>query len=159
MLTEDNRELLEKYFDKESDYYIEQMEGFNESGKYSLHIEACFLGILWMAYRKMYSHILIIIGIIFVLRFIEKLLLDSYIISFNTYDIINKISWYVSIALFGTLSNRLYLTKSRKKIEKILNKNLNKAQIDELIAESGGVSKIAPYILLFVIVILNYMYL
>jgi len=149
MLTEDNRELYKNYFQENSDYFIEQMERFNERGKYSFSVAAFFLGVFWMAYRKMYLHILIILGIIYAETFIEELLLNLNIISNGTYELIDKLSMLVWGIIIGSLSNRLYISKSQKIVSKILKENSNDEQINELIIQKGGTSWIAPLILIF----------
>lgn len=148
MLTEDNKEFYENYFQKNSDYYINQIESFNERGKYSFSVAAFFLGIFWMAYRKMYIHLLIIIGIIYAETFIEEMLLNLNVISSSTYEIIDKLSMLVWGIVIGSISNRLYISKSQKDIKKILEENSNEEQIKDLLSRKGGTSWIAPIILL-----------
>ena len=148
MLTEDNKEFYENYFQKNSDYYINQIESFNERGKYSFSVAAFFLGVFWMAYRKMYIHLLIIIGIIYAETFIEEMLLNLNVISSSTYEIIDKLSMLVWGIVIGSISNRLYISKSQKDIKKILEENSNEEQIKDLLSRKGGTSWIAPIILL-----------
>lgn len=148
MLTEDNKEHYENYFQKNSDYYIDQMESFNERGKYSFSVAAFFLGIFWMAYRKMYIHLLIIIGITYAETFIEEMLLNLNVISNSTYEIIDKLSMLVWGIVIGSISNRLYISKSQKDIKKILEENSNEEQIKDLLSRKGGTSWFAPIILL-----------
>ena len=152
MLTEDNKELYEQYFQKNSDYYIDQMESYKERGRYSFSVAAFFLGIFWMAYRKMYLYILIIIGIIYAETFIEELLFNLNIISGNTYEIIDKLSMLVWGFVIGAISNRLYISKSQKTIQKILEENSKEDQVNDLISRKGGTSWIAPILLLIVLV-------
>jgi hypothetical protein len=149
MLTDDNRVLFENYFQKNSDYYIRQMERFNERGKYSFSIAAFFLGIFWMAYRKMYLQIFIILGIIYAEAFVEQLLLDLNVISINTYVLIDNLSRVAWAIVIGSISNRLYISKSQRIISKILEENPNAENINNLLIQKGGTSWIAPSILLF----------
>ena len=148
MFTEDNKEFYENYFQKNSDYYINQMESFNERGKYSFSVAAFFLGLFWMAYRKMYIHLLIIIGIIYSEAFIEEMLLNLNVISSSTYVIIDKLSMLIWGIIIGSISNRLYISKSQKDIKEILAENSNEEQIKDLLLRKGGTSWIAPIILL-----------
>ena len=85
MITEDNKEFYESYFQENADYYVNQTKKIDKSGKCSFSVPAFFLGFFWMAYRKMYTHILILIGMIFAESFIEEALYEYGVISINTY--------------------------------------------------------------------------
>ena len=85
MITEDNKEFYESYFQENADYDVKETKKIDKSGKCSFSVPAFFLGFFWMAYRKMYTHILILIGMIFAESFIEEALYEYGVISINTY--------------------------------------------------------------------------
>ena len=148
MLTEDNKDIFANYFQENADYYLEQMEGFKERGRYSFSGSAFFLGIFWMAYRKMYLQIAIIFGLIYAETFIGEMLRNLNVISFDAYEIIDKLSMLIWGIVIGSISNRLYISKSQKTVKKILDENTNQEQIIELLSKKGGINWIAPFILL-----------
>ncbi|RED42769.1 uncharacterized protein DUF2628 [Winogradskyella eximia] len=152
MLTEENRIQYENYFQSNSDYYLEQMAKIDSRKKFTFNIAAFFLGIFWMAYRKMYIHIVIVFGIIFAEMLIEEMLLDLGVISYAVYETIDFLSMFIWSFLFATLSNGLYISKTKKEIRKILNENENTKIQNELISKKGGVNSFAPFILLLIII-------
>lgn len=154
MLTEDNKELYENYFQENADYYINQMKKFNQRGRCSFSIPAFFLGFFWMAYRKMYIHVLIITGIIIAETYIEEALYEYGFISFETYeaiDAISRIAWAIAI---GFLANRLYITKSQKVINRIMEEHSDKEHRIQALTKKGGTSLLGPILLLVGIVLI-----
>ena len=154
MLTEDNKELYENYFQENADYYINQMKKFNQRGRCSFSIPAFFLGFFWMAYRKMYLHVLIITGIVIVEGFIEEALYEYGFISIETYeaiDLVSRIAWGIAI---GFLSNRLYIMKSQKAVNRIMKEHSDKEYRIQALTKKGGTSLVAPVLLLVGIVLL-----
>lgn len=154
MLTEDNKEFYEKYFQENSNYYINQMQKFERRGKYSFNAYAFFLGFLWMSYRKMYKHILILFGILIAEVFIEDALYEFNFISLKTYEIIDILSRLVWWIFIGVFANRLYISESKKVVTKILEQHSDKEQILKLITKKGGTSLIGPICLIVLIVLL-----
>ncbi|NRD23910.1 DUF2628 domain-containing protein [Winogradskyella litoriviva] len=154
MLTEENKIYYENYFQSNADYYIEQTEKINNGKKFTFNIAAFFLGIFWMAYRKMYIHITIVFGIIYAEMLIEEMLLDFGVISYAAYEVIDFISMFIWSFLFATLSNGLYISKTKKDIKKILIENKDTKTQNELISKKGGVNSIAPVILLLILIAL-----
>ena len=152
MLTEEHKIEYENYFQSNSDYYLEQMAKIDSGKKFTFNIAAFFLGIFWMAYRKMYIHIVIVFGIIFAEMLIEEMLLDFGVISYAVYETIDSLSMFIWSFLFATLSNGLYISKTKKEIRKILNENENTKIQNELISKKGGVNSFAPFILLLIII-------
>ncbi|WP_299099626.1 DUF2628 domain-containing protein [uncultured Winogradskyella sp.] len=152
MLTEENKIYYENYFQSNADYYIEQMDKINTGKKFTFNVAAFFLGIFWMAYRKMYIHIAIVFGIILAEMLIEEMLLGLGVISYAVYEVIDFISMFIWSFLFATLSNGLYISKTKKDIRKILNENKDTIIQNEMIIKKGGVNSFAPIILLFIII-------
>ena len=149
MLTENNREIFEKYYQNSPSYYIKQLESYQESGKCSFSVAAFFLGLFWMAYRKMYRVVLIIIGIILAETIIEEMLLNFNVISPDAYEVIDRLSMLVWGGVIGIISNKLYIKRSIKDVEEVLSNNYNDNDINDSITRKGGVNWIAPFILLF----------
>lgn len=147
MLTEHDRALYKNYFQHNSDYYLEQIEGSNGRGKYTFNAAAFFFGVFWMAYRKMYLHVLIILGISYAIGVILEMLLNFSVISNELYELIDGLSVPVWGIVIGLIANRLYILKSQKTVNKILAENSNEEQVNELINKEGGTSWIGPIIL------------
>lgn len=157
MLTEENRINYENYFQSNSDYYIEQMEKFENGNKFTFNVVAFFLGVFWMAYRKMYIHIVIVFGILFTEMLIEEMLLDFGVISYAVYEIIDLISMFVWSFLMATLSNRFYISKTKKDLYKILSENQDNEVRSKLISKKGGVNSYAPLILIAILLSLVFL--
>jgi hypothetical protein len=154
MLTEENKELYARYFQKNSDYYIEQIESYNESKKYSFNISAFFLGIFWMTYRKMYLQAVVVIIMILIESYLEDILVQLNFISINTYEIIDKGAMLIWGIIIGSISNRLYISKTKKDIKKILDENSDPRKIDELIQKKGGTNWNGPLTVLALLAII-----
>ncbi|WP_299763738.1 DUF2628 domain-containing protein [uncultured Dokdonia sp.] len=154
MLTEENKEFYEKYFQENADYYLIQMKKLDKQGKCSFSIPAFFLGFLWMAYRKMYKYILILMGIIIAEAFIEEALYSFGIISIEIYEIIDIISRIFWAIVIGLLANKFYILKSQKDINRIMEEHSDKERRIHLITKKGGTSLIAPISLIAIIVLL-----
>jgi hypothetical protein len=152
-LSENNKDLFRLYFQRNSDYYIEQMEGFEQNGKYTFSVKAFFLGIFWMSYRKMYKTILIIVAIILAQSFLEEAMLTYGVMSESTYLIIDKISMLIWGFVIGSISNKLYISKCKKDINKILSHHSNEEGINEEIKRKGGVNWAAPFVLLVLLLL------
>jgi hypothetical protein len=150
MLTEHNREHYESYFQNNADYYIGQIERHNKRGTYSFNAAAFFLGLFWMMYRKMYTHVILVIGIIYVEMRTEEMLLNANLISYETYELVDKFSMLAWAILWGFLSNRLYISKSHKVIERVLAENQNEEEINASLTRKGGTSWVATIALLLI---------
>ena len=154
MLTDERKELFHHYFQKNSDYYTRQIELYEENGKCSFSVAAFFLGVIWMAYRKMYVTVLIIIGILIAEGIIEEALLDFGIISYKTYEIIDKLFLLIWSFVIGAISNRLYIKQSIRKVNKILETNDDAEIINNEISRKGGINWLAPLGLSLLIILL-----
>jgi len=152
METNDKLDLYKQYFETSSDYYLRQMELYATNGRCSFSVAAFFLGLLWMAYRKMYSTILIIIAIIFVQVMLFEFLLAYNIISEDAYNVMDKLITLVASGIIGAIANRLYIKQSIKTVERIVNSNASDEAINEAIKLKGGTNWIAPIILVCIIV-------
>ncbi len=149
MLTDDKREIFEKYYQRSSNYYVNQLENYQLHGKCSFSVTAFFLGIFWMAYRKMYKIVIIIIGLILLESFIEETLLNFNVISNVAYETIDRISTIIWGGIIGVYANKLYIKQSVKDIDEVLSKNYDEVELDEAINRKGGVNWLAPFVLLF----------
>lgn len=146
--------LYEAYFQSNSEYYIEQLELFNKNGKCGFNIHAFFIGVFWMAYRKMYIEILVIIAIIYLEMSLEELFYDIGFISLNTYEIINIISMIVWSSLFGFFSNRLYILKAKNAISKAVLVEQRFEEVKALLKTKGGTNPFGPILILLVFILM-----
>ena len=146
MLTEEDKRIYELYFQKNSEYYIEELERFRESGRCSFSLKALLLGVFWMGYRKMYLHILIFLGIVVAEYLIEELLLNLNVISVTTYDLLDSLSIIVYAILIGLFANRLYIKKSIRDVDTILRRDISTDSSENLIHKKGGTSWLFPVV-------------
>ncbi|MCU0438284.1 MAG: DUF2628 domain-containing protein [Raineya sp.] len=144
MLTELEVNLFKRYYKYNSDYYIRQLI----YKQHDFNLAAAFLGLFWLAYRKMYLEILIICIITFFEILAIKILFHSDFISIHQAGIIKKVSIAIGIFILGAYANQLYISKSRKVVQKIILEYSNSKLALEVAEEKGGVSWIAPIIVL-----------
>lgn len=156
-MSEEEKVIYEDYFQSNSDYYIKQLNSFNEKGRCFFNVPAFFVGMFWMAYRKMYLHILIIFGLVYLEITIEDTLFNHSIISASAYEIVNYISMIVWPSLFGFFSNKLYILKAKKDVSMILREESNIDNVKKIVTKIGGTNQFAPLILVLFLILLLYL--
>lgn len=156
-MSEEEKVIYEDYFQSNSDYYIKQLNFFNEKGRCFFNVPAFFVGMFWMAYRKMYLHILIFFVLIYLQITIEEALFNYSVISASVYEIVNYISMIVWPSLFGFFSNKLYVLKAKKDVSVILSEELNIDNVKKIVTKKGGTNQFAPLILLLFLILLLYL--
>jgi hypothetical protein len=150
-------DLFKAYFNEETDYYVEKLMRFQNGQKYSFNFWAGFLGIIWLAYRKMYREA----GIILVVILLAGFLLRSVLSSFNPASLSNSriadtILSIVYFIIIGITGNYLYLSKVNKIVNDYISSNqieiIGCNHIDEL-SHKGGTNLFAAGVC-FVLLIL-----
>jgi len=144
-----NEVLYESFFQKSKNYYLERLKNFLYfNDKISFSPYAFFFSYMWLAYRKMYLEIIVSM---FVLGIVEVII--SLFIDLSGAD---RIIGIIYATIFGFTGNYFYLLKAKRKVAYA---DSNYENIDDKINylnKRGGVSYIAP-ILLIIILVLIYM--
>lgn len=137
------------FFKKDADYYEERLEKIKAGQSVYFNPYAFFLGFLWLAYRKMYMEILVLIG---AMAAIDCTLYFIFSIDNPSLDRIINIIWAITI---GCFANLFYMKKADRIIEKAKTTYNNTSDQLDYIEKAGGVSSIAPVIvIIFFIVII-----
>ena len=124
---------LEKFINKNSDYYIRKFEDMKITGsKISWNWAAFFLTGNWMLYRKIYIQTIIftLVGIV--------------LAQLPDVDLICSLGMYVGLGMYG---NTLYLAHINKKMSDINKYDLNMRE--QLMFKKGGTNLALPLILIF----------
>jgi len=150
------KEIYEAYFGRNVEYYTERLEDYHNGQKTSFSFKAFFLGLFWMTYRKMYGHLFAIMAIILVEGIIVELLYQFDIINEGVYNIENMISILLLSGLFGMFANKFYLEKSIKNVETIMAQYNDRETMLEAAKKKGGVNWVAPFVLLAILLFLNF---
>ncbi len=129
---------VNKFIGKKHPYYKTKWEKAKDN-KPTWNFAAFFLSIFWLGYRKMYTHIAIIIAFFFLIDFIV------YILNINSID--NAISMAIAVTL-GMYGNYFYLIKARKKVAVIREQGLTSEDKNFEIHKKGGTSWLGVFIAL-----------
>ncbi|GAB6072901.1 hypothetical protein JCM14244_12780 [Venenivibrio stagnispumantis] len=127
---------LHIFVGKNADYYISKWEVMEATGsKISWNWAAFFFGMLWFAYRKMYSIAIMIMAFLILLQIIQ--------LKMNTPPLIVALTnIFISIG-FGMFGNYIYLDFVKNKIKEIKEKYPDENLIIAEIGRNGGTSIIS----------------
>lgn len=140
-------EILEGFVGRKSDYYLLKWRAMEITGsQLSWNWTSSILGILWLAYRKMYGYMLFFVFFIFLPELFK---FEAALANFANFTI--SIAIFFILGLFG---NYLYYRHARKKIYKIQSK-LNIDNFEDKIFKSGGTSYWPVIALLLFIIFLG----
>ena len=153
-LTEQQKEIFEAYYYKNSEYYIERLEKYINNEKNTFSIKGFFLGLFWMSYRKMYKIVIIIFLILLFETYLEEILYAYNLMPEFLYQLLGKAGLIIWGTIYGFIANRLYIAKSIKDIDKISNSYSDIEQCKERAKLKGGVNWFAPFVLLLIIIVL-----
>ena len=140
---------LRFFFGPQADYYTDVAEDL-DAGKMRFNEGAFFLGMFWMAYRKMYVNAAITFGIIIG----EGLLEDWLIPELSQTKAYILISNLVIASVLGAIGNRLYVNFARQRVADMAPaaSDLDSETITQL-RRAGGTSWTGPLILLLLFVV------
>jgi hypothetical protein len=146
---ENDNELFEAFFRKQTAYYNEQLERFNSGEKYTFNVAAFFLGMAWMLYRKMYVEALVLFGILFFEGFFERLLIGD-----NGPKFISIIINLITAFSIGTLSNYFYLQKAKRCVELAKSKFIDNQERIDFLKKKGGTNLLLLIVVLVIVLAL-----
>jgi hypothetical protein len=123
------------FFGKNAEYYIGLWQ-LRQQGKY-LHfsIAAFFAGLFWLAYRRMYLVLFLLVVVLLVEVSVEQAVLGEDV-GQGTTILINLIH----ASLLGLFGNAIYLWDAERKIRKVLRQQLPKEETLVRLRQAGGIS-------------------
>lgn len=125
----DETAALAAFIGPRSAYYLAKWETLKNKNT-SWNIAAFFLGVFWLAYRKMYANAFIFIGIIVAFNFFEALL--------HIPTQIGNIFGLVLAIMLGRYGNYLYKLHAQKKTSEVIrSKGLTESALSELKQQGG----------------------
>jgi hypothetical protein len=159
MITKENLDhyidYFKVYFNRSSEYYIERLEWYLSGKRMSFNIFAFFFNALWLAYRKMYKKLLLVMLIAFLTGILISILDFSGLLSSSTLSDVEMISYLLIPSFVGIFANKWYIKKSISTIENTMTQESNTEKMIELLKKKGGTSVIAPIILFTISILLT----
>jgi hypothetical protein len=142
----DSRELLKRFIGlPKADFYMAKWE---KDSHMSWNWPAFLFTWFWLGYRKLYSHLFILLGLFVIID------IFSYFLGGNQDNAVG-VTFAIIYGLFG---NYFYKKHAEKKVRNILQRNLSKAEMHEQINRQGGTSKLgilASFAVLFLYVLVT----
>ncbi|WP_438422965.1 DUF2628 domain-containing protein [Aquimarina macrocephali] len=138
------------FFQKSINYYLKRL-----NNQFTFNIDAFFLGILWVFYRKMYKYGVLAVLIILFFLFIGYVIDYCIITSDDFFYYYNLILTICGSIAFGFLGNYFYLKHTKSKINSIIQNTSDKKSILIELKRQGGVNIVLPTIILFLILLIS----
>lgn len=141
--------------EKQADYYIERLRRI-ENGEVALfNVFAFFFSSLWMAYRKMYLELLILL---LILMLTEVFWYFVFGIDNSGFDKITNLLWSLVI---GGFANYFYMKKARRTVTKAKETYTSLNDRLDYIKRIGGTSilSLSLFILFFIVLVLLVLFL
>lgn len=155
MLSDKERQLYQAYFKTEIPYYTTQLEKYDETGRCSYNFYALFFGVLWMAYRKLYREIAIVLAIVIGNSLMIGIFQDNGVLTIETGNTISIFISAIIAVLLGAYANQLYIAKCKRELLKLIAETDREEKVVELAAKKGGVAPVALLVLLLINITLN----
>ncbi len=152
---EEELELYKTYFQKSQSYYIDKLVKYKEGQKLSFNAFACFLGLFWFMYRKLYVEFILILITAFAIGILETLILVN-TVEYSTARAIMTFTEIVMAFTIGMYSNFLYIRKAEKAVANAQNKYKDTEAQKRYLKKKGGVSY--SFLIIFVIIIFCFYY-
>jgi len=140
-------ELYKAFFQKRSNYYLEQLNYYEKGRKFRFSYASFIFGIFWFLYRKMYLEFFIILTVFYVESIFENLVLIK-LIGIEQTKFFSFVVTIIVLITMGIIGNNLYIKKAKKTIEKAEMKFTNLDQQKEFLTKKGGTSFLYVIILL-----------
>ena len=144
---------LRYFFGPQADYYDSVAEDLHE-GTSRFNIAAFFLGVFWMAYRKMYVYTAALYGFLFAEGLAENWLIPELS---QTYGYMVASNLVIG-SIIGFFGNRLYIGFARRRVAQLIGDvPADAPPTPELVARlrrAGGVSWVGP-VVVFAVMLLN----
>ncbi|MBO0358131.1 DUF2628 domain-containing protein [Hymenobacter sp. BT186] len=123
------------FFGKNAEYYIQLWQLRRQGKILNFNISAFFAGVFWLAYRRMYFVLFLLLVVLFVEVSIEQAVLGDDR-GQGTTIVINLIH----ASLLGLFGNAIYLWDAERKIGKVLRQQLPKEETLVRLRQAGSVS-------------------
>ncbi|HEX8425331.1 DUF2628 domain-containing protein [Hymenobacter sp.] len=134
-----NTEIQDEYawvfFGRNSEYYL-QLWQLRQQGKF-IHFSfaAFFLGLFWLAYRRMY----LVVSLFILVVFVESLLEEA-VTGKPREQAADVLASIIYASLFGLFGNTAYLWDAERKMRKVLRRNLPREEMLVALQRAGGTS-------------------
>lgn len=138
----------ETYFGTDTEYYMKRSKKILNGKLFVFNFYAFFFGSLWLLYRKMYVEAVVFLLITIALDVFNYFVFDSDKIT----QWIIKITWSI---ILGCYANIYYIKKTQRMVERAKEAYSNTSERLDYLEKEGGVSLIAPAILIGIMVILT----
>ncbi|GEM_PF-6353980 len=153
MLSTEDHELFKTYYHSETKYYIDRLERYLDGKTNSFNVKMLFISVLYLSYRKMFKWVGIFFLVSFVFGLLQSVFLSGLLSDFVDYDTayaIEKLTDLAFLIVFASYTNRLYIEKSIRDIDKIKAQTSDHEERLKLAAKTGGVNWVVPLILILV---------
>ena len=138
-------ELYESYFQKDSSYYLEELRKYQNGQKISFNDFASSVGPLWALHRKMYKETVFIFFFILFEFFIWKHFLPNNI-SYFLKSTTHLLLIVTNCAIMGFFGNYFYILRAVKNVQLAKSRFIDKNKQKEFLIKNGGTSFISVVI-------------
>jgi hypothetical protein len=132
-----------------AEYYVARWPRAGDSRALGFNWAAFFLGFVWLLYRRMYLWFWIAIGLVFVLGFVEELLLMT--VGVTQVPLLDTLITIAIASAFGTFGTYWYYLHARRQVKRL---NQGAEPSLETLSRAGGTSWVAPTVGIVAFVIL-----
>jgi hypothetical protein len=140
------------YFDRQSDYYLEEYRSYHQGNKFTFNISSFFAGFFWFLYRKLYRQLFICIIVIVAIGFVEGMVLELFQVDEGLSTAFDRIFNIIFALGLGFTGNYFYIGQADKNIKAILSETDNEEERMARLKKVGGTSNV-PYYVLAVLVL------
>lgn len=138
-------EIDEKYliafFGKNADYYLHKWREWEQGRRISFNAAAFFAGLLWFIYRRMYWVVGLILLLILVENEVEQQLVQRFAFPLAPENQTRTVVFNLLLATcFSAFGNCIYLSYTRRKIQRVLQRETSEEAILRQLRRRGGVS-------------------
>jgi len=130
-------EYCQAYFGDDSNYYLPVMIDFEKGKKFSFNVWACFMGLFWQLYRRIYTMMFLFITITIIESLIRKWAIQYWSLEGESIKLINLIAILIYGAVYGYTGNYFLMRKAQKKIKLVLSTENDEIIILEKIKKAG----------------------
>ena len=131
-------EYYQAYFGDHISYYLPVMMDFERGKRFSFNVWACFMGMLWQLYRRLYTMIFLFITIAIIESLIRKWAIQYWSLEGEFIKLINLIFILIYATIYGYTGNYFLMRKAQKKIALILSRDNDEIIILEKIKKAGS---------------------
>ena len=137
------------FFNKGEVLYMDCLNQVNAGRKMMFNVFAFLFGIYWMAYRKMYIEIIVLMFTLGIIDQILLLALGETLITF--YGLVG----IAQMVILSLTANYFYIQKAKRTMEKATSMYAEEDDIENYLRRKGGVNGWAPLILLILTLLVS----